>query len=145
MSHTPHTLTASYLVLIQEGAVLLQRRFQTGWMDGMYSLPAGHTEVGENFTQTLIREIKEEIGIEVSKNEAVLAHIMHRLAENKEEYVDVFYTCRKYQGTPTICEPDKCDDLSWFPLGSLPENILPYIKNALEDIQAGIVYSEYGW
>lgn len=145
MSHTPHALIASYIVLIKDECVLLQRRFQTGWMDGFYSLPAGHVEDGETFTDALIREVAEEIGITLSRDTVKVSHIMHRKAENTIEYIDVFYTTVSWEGEPRICEPEKCDDLSWHPLRSLPENTIPYVREALENIQAKEFYSEVGW
>jgi hypothetical protein len=42
-------------------------------------------------------------------------------------------------------EPDKCDDLGWFPLDVLPENIIPHVRIALEYIRDGVSYSEYGF
>tara|TARA_Y100000034_G_C6730431_1_gene323545 strand:- start:488 stop:604 length:117 start_codon:yes stop_codon:yes gene_type:complete len=35
--------------------------------------------------------------------------------------------------------------LSWFDVDSLPENMLAYVREALQDIQKGVFYSEYGW
>lgn len=145
MVHTPHLLGASYLVLLKKNQVLLQRRFQTGWMDGFYSLPAGHTEPGEPFTTTLHREVKEEIGITLAPTTTKISHILHRSVSADYQIVDVFFTCTNWEGEPSICEPEKCDDLTWFPLEQLPENTIPYIKTALQNIQSGIVYSEDGW
>lgn len=143
MSHTPHTLTASYLVLLQGESVLLQRRFQTGFMDGMYSLPAGHIEPNESATTALAREINEEIGIVPLG--ATVAHIMQRDAGNGLEYIDIFFTTSTWQGEPRNCEPEKCDDLSWYPLTALPENTIPYIKAALEHIQNAVPFCEFGY
>ncbi|MFZ5341998.1 MAG: hypothetical protein ACOZBL_05870 [Patescibacteria group bacterium] len=40
-------------------------------------------------------------------------------------------------------EPEKCDDLSWFEINSLPTNIVPHIKHAIECIDQKILYSEF--
>jgi hypothetical protein len=42
-------------------------------------------------------------------------------------------------------EPHKCDDLRWFELNKLPENIIPYVKQAIDNIRNKKFYSEYGW
>lgn len=145
MPHIPHLLGASYVVLQKGEAVLLQRRYQTGWMDGFYSLPAGHVEKDEPFSITLEREIKEEIGSTLIREATHIAHLCHRYAAPDYQIVDAFFVCTQWQGEPTICEPDKADALEWYPLTNLPENTIPYIKAALQCIQQGIPYSEYGW
>ena len=145
MAHAPHLLAASHLVLIKDNQVLLQRRFQTGWMDGFYSVPAGHVEDSESGIQALVREVNEEIGIVLDPQQLTPAHVMHRYADATHQYIDLFYTCRTWKNDPRICEPEKCDDLSWFPIDTLPENTVPYIKEALSHIKMRNFYSELGW
>jgi len=140
---------ASYLVLIKDGKILLQRRFNTGYEDGKYSLVAGHVDKGETFTQTIIREVKEEAGIILSPGDLKVAHVMHRYSgpewENQNERIDVFFTTEKWEGNIEIKESNKCDDLSWFDLNSLPDNIIPYVRQAIDCINNKEFYSEYGW
>ena len=144
--HLPTTITASYLTLMQEGKVLLVRRANSGFYDGYYSLPAGHVEIGETFTQALIREMSEEIGIRLQPEHVRVVHIMHRKADTDgSERVDTFYTTETWEGDVKNLEPEKCDDLAWFPMTELPENTIPYIRVALENIERGVFYSEYGW
>jgi mutator protein MutT len=145
MTHIPHLLGASYVVLMKDNQILLQRRFQTGWMDGFYSLPAGHTEPNEPFSATLAREIKEEIGIELVSDDTSLIHIMHRYSAPDYQIVDAFFICTAWLGDPAICEPDKADELLWCDITTLPENTIPYIKTVLQYIHEGVPYSEYGW
>ncbi|MCW1888741.1 MAG: NUDIX domain-containing protein [Candidatus Moranbacteria bacterium] len=145
MAHTPHTFIASYIVCKKGDSVLLQRRFQTGFNDGKYSLPAGHVEAGENFTQALYREIKEEIGIIPDPAHTSVKHIMHRNSETERVYIDTYFVSEKWDGDIVNHEPEKCDDLSWYTLDALPENTIPYVKAALENIAQGKFYSEFGW
>lgn len=140
---------ASYLILKRNGKVLLQRRYNTGYMDGRYSLPAGHVDKGETFTQCIVREAKEEIGINLKPKDIKIAHLMHRFSETKwgnlGYRIDVFFTAEKWDNVPQIKEPNKCDDLSWFSLNNLPQNIIPEIYQALNFINKKIFYSEFGW
>lgn len=135
---------SSYLFLIQDNKILLQRRFQTGFEDGNYGVPAGHLDGNETAREGCVREIKEEIGIDLSVEDLEVVHVMHRKAAH-DERIDFFITARTYTGEIRICEPDKCDDLSWFPLDQLPLNIIEYIKVAIEHYKNGVGYSEYGW
>jgi ADP-ribose pyrophosphatase YjhB (NUDIX family) len=137
-------IPASYLVLKRGDTVLLLRRFNTGYEDGKYSMPAGHVDAGETFTETVIREASEEIGIIVEAENVRMAHIMHRKSVYTER-IDTFFTTEEWTGEPKNMEPNKCDDLSWFPLDKLPENTIPYIRQALECIRDGKFYSEFGW
>ncbi len=144
MAHNPHTFVASYIILVQDAKVLLSRRHNTGFEDGKYSLPAGHAEPSESFTQALIREAREEIGIDLPVKNAKVSHVMHRKSPERE-YVDVYYLADEWTGTPENKEPEKCDDLSWFPVDNLPENTIPYVRQAIENSLNTIPYSEFGW
>ena len=42
-------------------------------------------------------------------------------------------------------EPDKCSELKWNKIDDLPDNIIPEVKLALENISKVIHYSEFGW
>ncbi len=134
---------SAYIVLIKDGKVLLARRQNTGFKDGWYGLPAGHMDGNESVRQACAREAKEEIGITVNPKDLTVVHVMHRRMD--DERIDFFTTTPRYEGEIQNCEPEKCDDLSWFPLDALPENTIEYIREALEHIQKGETYSEYGW
>ena len=84
-------ICASYLLLMRGEEVLLSRRFNTGYEDGKYSVPAGHVDEGESVADALIREAKEEIGIDIQKQDIVLSHVMHRKgASTSDERLDFF-------------------------------------------------------
>jgi 8-oxo-dGTP diphosphatase len=135
---------ASYLIIIKDGKILLSRRFNTGYEDGKYSFIAGHLDGSETFTQCIIREAKEESDIDVRPENLEVVHVMHRKT-SFDERVDVFIVAKEWNGTPKIMEKDKCDDIAWFELDNLPENTIPYIRQAIDMIRNKIFYSEHGW
>lgn len=57
------------LILIKNNKILLMKRCNTGYEDGKYGLVAGHVESKESLKQAIIREAKEEIGINLSKQD----------------------------------------------------------------------------
>lgn len=135
---------AVFLILIKDDKILLSRRFNTGHEDGNYSLIAGHLDGNESATIALSRESLEEAGIEVNPNDLNLVHTMHDLVDGVE-YINLFFKTDTWKENPTILEPDKCDDLSWFPFDHLPKNTINYIKQAIENIKDKEIYSEFGF
>ncbi|MDP1722291.1 MAG: NUDIX domain-containing protein [Candidatus Gottesmanbacteria bacterium] len=136
-------IASSYLILVRDGKVLLSRRFQTGYEDGKYSLPAGHAEDGETLTQCMAREVMEEIGVILAPQAFNLVHVMHR--KHLDVRMDFFFTADIGNQKPVNREPKKCDDLRWVSLKNLPVNTIPYIRHAIECVQKKIFYSEFGW
>ena len=132
-----------YLILVKDGKTLLLRRANTGYEDGNYGLVAGHADGNEAATDALCREVLEESCLRLNPKEVRFVHLMHRVGD--DERIDVFFTVDNWEGEPINNEPDKCDDLSWFPLNQLPNNTIPYIKQALDCYQEGTTYSEFGW
>ena len=130
-----------YLVLIKDNKILLSRRYNTGYFDNYYSFPAGHLDGEETVKQAMVREAKEETGIVLNALDLKLIHTMNRRIPD-DERVDFFFTTEKWQGEPKIMEPEKCSDLSWFEINNLPNNIIPYIKQAIDSYLNNIIYSE---
>lgn len=137
--------SAVYLVLGDgAGRVLLARRFNTGFMDGFYSLPAGHIELGESVTAALTRETHEEIGVTLDLAHCQFVHVQHRRNPDRM-YYDFYFACNQWDGDPRICEPHKCDDLRWCAPDALPANTVPYVRDILTRLlPTGQTYSESG-
>ena len=60
------------LVVSKDDKVLLMRRYNTGWNDGMYALMGGHVEDSENIFDAAIREAKEELDVQIELQELLL-------------------------------------------------------------------------
>lgn len=137
-----------FLLLVVDDKILLSRRFQTGYQDGNYGLPAGHGEDRETAREGIAREAKEEIGIGIEVDDLEFQLVQHRwCADPGHEHARVGFYCtaKKWVGEPRNMEPDKCDDLQWFPLDALPENTVPHVRAAIDAYKAGAHYDEYAW
>lgn len=135
-------LTGVHVLIERDGCVLLMRRKGTGFFDGLYSLPGGHVEPGESMRETAVRELAEELGVEVDFAGLSVLGVVHRLSDtNRIEFVLRAASC---SGEPRIAEPDKCDDLLWAPRDALPQSLVPYIQSVLAAGEGPWVL-ELGW
>jgi 8-oxo-dGTP diphosphatase len=102
-------LVAACALVDADGRVLIAQRPEGKTMAGLWEFPGGKIESGERPEQSLIRELKEELGIVVS--EACLAP----LAFASHAYPDFhllmpLYVCRRWEGTVTATEGQR---LAW--------------------------------
>src|SRR5947207_1353855 len=133
----------AHLLLLQNTRVLLLRRQNTGYEDGNYSVIAGHIDGNETARHAMAREALEEAGLIINPRDLVFCHVIHRKAES--ERVSFFFKAERWIGEPRNLEPHKCGDLSWFQADSLPPNLIPYVRHAIEQVLRGQMYSEHGW
>jgi hypothetical protein len=73
----------------------------------------------------------------------LFAGVFHRHSD--DERVDFFFQVQKWEGEPVNAEPGKCDELRWAGINNLPENTVPYVRRAIENLQSGILFQEFGW
>jgi len=132
-----------HLLFFREEQILLLRRFNTGFRDGEYSVPAGHLDGGETVVAAAVREAKEEVGVKIGAGDLGFSSVMHRI--EGDERVDFFVHIYKWQGEPFNAEPDKCDDLLWADINQLPPNTVPYVKQAIWNHLNAVQFDEYGW
>lgn len=136
--------TAVYLILRKNDKILLGRRCNTGYLDEHYQVPAGHIDAGEVPTEAMVREAHEELGITIAADDLVFAHAVFRVKSDKTgDRVDYYFEATKWEGEPTIMEPEKCDDLDWFSLDALPEKMDPCNREVMHRIARGEIYSEF--
>jgi 8-oxo-dGTP diphosphatase len=139
---------ASYCMITRGNELLVQRRFNTGYLDGYWCLPSGHVQEGEPALLAASRELAEETGLIVQPDSWRFVCAMHR--QTDRTIIDLFFTTTEYSGAPSIIEPDKCDGLDFYPMDALPEPVGPYIAKAVSFLKqqrdattAG--YHEEGW
>jgi 8-oxo-dGTP pyrophosphatase MutT (NUDIX family) len=138
-----------HLLFFRENQVLLLRRFNTGYEDGNYSVPAGHLDGNETVRMAAQREALEEIGVQIELEDFAVVGVMHRKSNENPPYtderVDFFVHIKAWEKEPFNAEPDKCDELRWCDVDALPENIIPYVSQAIQNFRDGVVFEEFGW
>ena len=137
MSRKPHLYWATFAIIENDKwEILLQKRCNTGYYDGWYSLPSGHIDDGEFASESIIHEMEEELGIIVDPNKNSLIHVLHRL-DHDRQYFDMCYLIDTREWEIINNELDKCSELLRCIPDELPEYITPpalrfiqsYIKN----------------
>lgn len=117
--------------------ILLLLRQNTGYLDGYYDLPGGHVEEDEDLFSAMIRETKEEIGIDIFREDMKIVHVYHHF---RNGMLKLGFSADRYEGELVNNEPEKCKELKWFEIGSLPENIIPRIRDEILNVENGVFY-----
>ena len=132
-----------HLLFFREHQILLLRRFNTGYRDGEYSVPAGHLDGNETVMAAAAREAQEEIGVQIDTGDILFSSVMHRTED--DERVDFFVRIRKWHGELVNAEGDKCDELCWMDVNNLPLNTIPYVRQAIQNHLNRVKFDEFGW
>lgn len=132
---------AAYVYLRRGDEILLQRRQNTGYMDGTWSAgAAGHIEHGETAAMTACREVAEELGAALNERDLIPMTVMQRTdgtASPVEQRADWFFAASTWEGPLVIREPNKCAEIAWFPLLSLPDAVPPHERLVLDALGHG--------
>ena len=85
-------------VLIEKGRVLLTQRKAGAHLEGMWEFPGGKVESGEDPRDALVRELREELGIEVAVGEAVDV-TFHRYEEADKSVLLLFFDATRKENS----------------------------------------------
>jgi 8-oxo-dGTP diphosphatase len=116
-------------VILQDASVLLLLRKKPPEA-GFWSLPGGRVEFLERVEDALVRELKEELGVE-AEIESLLCVTDHIVEADYAHWVSPAYLVRLVAGVARNLEPEKTAAIEWFPLSELPENLGIAAKSAL--------------
>jgi len=111
-------------IIICDGKILLEKR-RNDPGKGKWSVPGGLVELGEGIEQTVVREVKEETGLEVEKPEHI--DVVDNVDFDEQgrvryHFVIVDYFVRLKGGTPEAASDAK--EVKWVPLDEVERHDL---------------------
>jgi 8-oxo-dGTP diphosphatase len=115
------TVIVAAAVLQHEGRVLLTRRMQGSHLAGLWEFPGGKVEPGEDPMITVVRECREECGIEICPID-ILDVTFH--AYPQKDVLLLFYVCRFDGGSQDVKHIGVADHV-WVSKGELRGYPLP--------------------
>src|SRR5258708_23072190 len=117
----PVVLVVAVALIDVDGRVLLAERPEGKSMAGLWEFPGGKVHDGETPEAALIRELKEELGIDVTAScLAPFTFASHGYAEF--HLLMPLYVCRKWQGSVTAREGQR---LAWVRPNPLADYAMP--------------------
>lgn len=106
-------------LVFRDGKLLITQRHAQDHLGGLWEFPGGKREPGETFEQCLIRELREELGIEVAVVE-LLESLTHEYPRRRIRLK--FFRCHLRAGEPQALD---CQQFKWIGVAGLDEHSFP--------------------
>lgn len=118
------------LALIQNEAreyLLVKHAYDSRW----YSAPGGGVEAGESPQTAVIREVHEELGVEVKVKHLVG---MYEVDWGPRTTLVYLFACQITAGEIRINQPEEINSFTWFTPDKMPEHVNPLGNYLVEDV-----------
>ncbi len=127
-------IEVSAALIFRNGKLLITQRLAEAHLGGLWEFPGGKREPEETFEQCLAREIREELGVEISVGE-LFESVTHAYPEKTVHLK--FFICRLLGGEP---QPLGCKAVKWadknelagFEFPAADAKLLEKLRDALE-------------
>ena len=131
----PTVLVVAVALIDVDGRVLIAKRPQGKSLAGLWEFPGGKVEPGERPEAALIRELREELGIEVSES-CLAPFVFASHAYDSFHLLMPLYLCRRWNGVVAAREHDalawvKPDKLSAYPMPPADEPLVAWLRDLL--------------
>jgi 8-oxo-dGTP diphosphatase len=133
----PHKQIGVAVISNEAGEILIDKRKMSGAMGGLWEFPGGKIEAGETIVDCILREIQEELAIEISVGEHLIT-IDHTYPTVRVTLIAHY--CKHIGGIP---QPIESDEIRWVEVGDLHEYQFPDANVAI--IQAILHRSGRGY
>ena len=123
----PSVLVSAVALIDADGRVLISKRPEGKTMAGLWEFPGGKVEEKETPEDALIRELKEELGLDIAEScLAALSFASH--AYTDFHLLLPLFVCRVWKGVP---EPKERQEIRWVRPMRLGDYAMPPADNNL--------------
>jgi 8-oxo-dGTP diphosphatase len=131
----PTVLVVAVALVDVDGRVLIARRPEGKQLAGLWEFPGGKVEPGERPEAALIRELREELGIEVSES-CLAPFVFASHAYDSFHLLMPLYLCRRWEGTVVAREHSalawvKPDRLADYPMPPADDPLAAWLRDLL--------------
>jgi 8-oxo-dGTP diphosphatase len=126
------------LIVNDNNEVLLIKRTgkSSGGLPGLWSRPGGTVEFGESIKEAIIREVKEELNVDIELFGQIQFFDDLRKKEQKTiHWVGAGCFAKIVGGELKNMEPEKHDDVKWFSIENIPNNLTDFTKIAIDEFK----------
>ena len=127
IEHKNLKIVVSIALINNEDEILLSKRPEKKHLSGFWEFPGGKVEEGETPEKALIREVKEELNIDIN-NKCIAPLSFSEFDYNKFQLLLLLYICRRWDGVPMSMENNK---LEWVKPNMLRDYKMPPADDAL--------------
>ena len=127
IDHKNLKIVVSIALINNENEILLSKRPEKKHLSGFWEFPGGKVEEGETPEKALIREVKEELNIDIS-NKCIAPLSFSEFDYKNFQLLLLLYICRRWDGVPMSMENNK---LEWVKPNMLRDYKMPPADDAL--------------
>jgi 8-oxo-dGTP diphosphatase len=124
-SNLPHKQIGVAVIWNQSGQILIDKRKVGGALGGLWEFPGGKIEAGETVADCIVREIREELAIEITVGEHLIS-IEHTYPTF--QITLIVHHCNYISGTPQQIESD---EILWVEVSDLNKYEFPAANIAI--------------
>jgi 8-oxo-dGTP diphosphatase len=120
-------IVASIALIDTSNQILIAKRPNKKHLSGLWEFPGGKIEKGESPENALIREVKEELNININ-NKCIAPLTFSEFDYKKFHLLLLLYVCRRWEGEPMSMEKN---EIKWVKANTLRQYKMPPADDAL--------------
>ncbi len=137
------------IIILKDGKVLLGKRHNDPEKadsdlhgEGTWTMPGGKMEFGEDLEETAAREVLEETGMRVKKEDLELVSIGNDKVPDAQ-FITIGFLYADCKDEPMVMEPDEITEWKWFDIDTLPSKMFFPSAEMLNNYLDKVIYKRH--